>query len=291
MISPYSPNVWTPPARRIERVPLPEVERFPGEHEIVPARCMPTGIMAQRMPLKPFNQSPLPLPPIVWYKSDIEVYSDTALTTLQTTNNGPVNGWKDQSGNAHHVTNGGDDLLDYKTNVIGSYPGIQSTLADRNSRLENAFTWAQPSTQFLVVRIDSYDSFKCLVDGYNSTGNTQIHTIQQWNVSGEITCITNMGATFLPRVTYSVGSFFIVEAVYNTTSSYIKVNGNAAGTGTLTADTIAGITICNAARTVTVLTSLSPRATYVEVIGFDSALSDSDSTTVRNYLNTKYTIF
>ncbi len=57
MIQPYSPNVWTP-NRKIERVPLPEVERFPGEHEIVPARCMPTGIMAQRMPLKALNRIP-----------------------------------------------------------------------------------------------------------------------------------------------------------------------------------------------------------------------------------------
>lgn len=49
--------------------------------------------------------TPLSLPGLLaWYKADAGVFSDAAGTTPQTTNNGVVGCWKDQSGNNFHIT-------------------------------------------------------------------------------------------------------------------------------------------------------------------------------------------
>lgn len=75
--------------------------------------------------------TPASLPGLIaWYKADADVYSNTSLTTPQTTNNGNVAGWKDQSGNGYHLTQAtGQYLPTYLTAGLNGKPAISFAAA------------------------------------------------------------------------------------------------------------------------------------------------------------------
>lgn len=164
-----------------------------------------------------------------WVKSDTEVYQDAALIIPATLDLALVGGWKDQSGNANHITN-----LPYPTafdrydlNVQNSLPGIFFDSGPLMGSLTQSS--GQAYTVYLAIDKGPNDITAC----WNGAGSNEGVIYRSGLTSTD--CVAD-GAAGLSTVSMASGINFLV-VIFNTVSGLLQVgstsvSGNAGDNAT-----------------------------------------------------------
>jgi hypothetical protein len=118
------------------------------------------------------------------FMADLGVYSDTGLTTPQTTNGGGVQGWADQSGNANHATKPSGTSPTLTVGTEGGKNGIEF-----NNQFLTTASITAPTGDFTlcavwrgIADVGSYDSLLSRGAGANgSVYNRSGTKLTMWN--------------------------------------------------------------------------------------------------------------
>ena len=246
-------------------------------------KASPVGIMQHRQPLKPMASGPPapPLTPYAWWDAEVGAYQDLAKTTPAVANNDPVAALNDQVGTKHIVNSGGTDRPLLKTNSANGHPALQFDAA--NDLLRATFTFgAVPLALFMCVRIDTWTQWMYIVGPVGAGASSiYMHTaspkIQSYG--------SGAGGD---NADMTVGQYAIVAIMDQTTFNTLRVNAGSTvllgGSGC----TFAGI--CWAA-----YGGATPQSWAAVSIArmaiYNTALTVSDETTIRNDFNTRYACF
>jgi hypothetical protein len=237
---------------------------------------MPSPVMMQRMPLKPMGLVP-PLPsPMLWLRSDMELYqSDGGAASVLDTD--VVGKWGDISGNARHALEATNKPI-LKLNQINGLPSIR--FDGTNDKLQAAFVLGAPFSLYLVVNQISWTSNDCLAagqtgDNFSLLQSASSPNIRNWGGSG----------TSTENADLAVGVWGIVSNVF-ATGSGIRVNNGTQSTG-LTASVAdrGGLTLA-AHPTPSSFGNIE----LAEVLLYSGAHTSGNETTVFNYLSARYGI-
>lgn len=201
-----------------------------------------------------------------WYLADFDTYTDVGMTVAAGVGD-PVRGWKDQSGNLNHVT------------LTAGTPG---TLAADGSAKKITTAASQTMTMTTELVLATFSVYAVLKDDFNGSaayifrdvpGNAiglLVNSLLVYHSPGgaDHTAAATQNAKQLLKVSNTSGS------------QVVQVNANAAtlssqlgGAGTFT---IAGSDVIGH---------------YSEFLLYNTILSGADDTTVKDYLNAKYTIY
>jgi hypothetical protein len=173
---------------------------------------MPSGAMLQRTPLKPMA---IPFDPtaitgyFAEYDADIEAYTADDFATLASIDGDAVGGWKDQNANQNPVsqaTSGKRPV--WHTGGPNGHAYVQSDgTADRLFSASIAGSWTTPATIYLVMRTDTWASFRCI---FGSMGNDV--GLVLYDGSPEL--CAQAGNTAMQNGGLSVGTWGIVTAKF-----------------------------------------------------------------------------
>ena len=216
------------------------------------------------------------------FDADTDTYSNTALTVPQVTDTGSVQGWKDQSGNARHVTTqagGGAPIL--RTNQINGHSCIRSAGVQEN--LSAAFVLAQPVTLFMVLKQIAWTAGRYIADGRGGD------TMDVAQLGSTPAVLMFAGSSACSNTGFTLGSYKIGCWKFNGASSHSRVNDAAAVTGNPGAATTGGITLFHCGVNFGDVNSANCDIAYV--IAYPSALNTTDETTVRDWLNARFLIY
>ncbi len=180
------------------------------------------------------------------YGHSEEVYSDTACTTLQTTDNGAVAAFKDLSGQSHHLTqssSGARPLL--HTNQVNTKSSIRLDGSDDCLECTTG-TLAMPVHFFLLMKQISWTANDIICGKYD-TGSSGKYVIQ-----GDTTPEFRAVGPGFNNSGLAVGSWGIVQVSFitGTNTSYSRVNNSSAvfHSGSWTGDDGTGFSLGRAAQ-------------------------------------------
>lgn len=205
----------------------------------------------------------------LWLKADSLVLSD----------NDPVSTWSDQSGNGNDVSQSvGTRKPIYKTNIQNSLPSVRF---DRSvfQNLDGTFTFSYGSA-FSVANFNaaSFPDY-CAIFSTN-TGATNSDNYFTGDGAGSLTTFYTTGTAF------DSSHIWVnkVQTIEFATLSTIKL--------------ISGVDTTPASKTSISIGVGNPslgnrwwNGDILEIIIYDTALSDNDRIRVENYLNSKYALF
>lgn len=136
----------------------------------------------------------------------------------------PVGTWSDLSGQSNHATQAtGSKKPLYKVGIQNGKPGVLTDGVD--DVLVSAFSQADPQTLFAVVKRVTVVTNKNYFGGGASTTRDQIYA----SATGKVTMwATKVGPEFTDPGTSSA---FLMTAVFNGTSSRVRLNNGSAVTG------------------------------------------------------------
>lgn len=215
--------------------------------------------------------SPANLAPSFW------VDADDASTI--TASGGLISQWNDKSTNAKNLVQGtGANQPSYVTNVQNSRAVVRAGLS---RYMASSFGSAnQPVTIFSVIRVTSSSTaYRPWIYCSNSfTGNR----IEMFTANG--TFFASTFSSSFTAGTASSGSTYIVEGVFNGTSSSLTVNA-ATTTGSL------GTTGIINAIWVGRNDSNNFQGDFCEVLVFTKLLTVDETTDLRSHLNTKWAVY
>jgi hypothetical protein len=201
----------------------------------------------------------------LWVRADVDTWQDAGFTTAASADSDPVAGWKDQSGNANHVTQATSTkrpLL--KLNIQNGLPALLFDGVD-DYLINTSFTQNQPDMIFVVGR--SLDGFGRFVDGQS--------TEQMVGNFGGGNLILYAGTVLSDGAMITVWQ--AISAIFNGANSFIYQNGSQVANGDAGASPLSQLSIGIGAGLA------NPLNGYVgEVLVYDST---SDRQNVENYLN------
>lgn len=187
-MTPNSPHIRIP---NREIIPPPQKPLFPARRQVERASCMPTGLMIQRIPLKP--KAVVPAPDNIfgsdlkaWFKPDATtIFTDSAGTTQVTADNDLVRHWANQADTSIDALSPNDgDRPKYRTNVQNGLPAIEfgNQTTTRLSADSLASTYfnpedAHPWTLAMFFKLDATTDFKTLwcISGGVGTENLSLN--------------------------------------------------------------------------------------------------------------------
>lgn len=184
----------------------------------------------------------------------------------------PVGSWTDESGGARHLTQAtaAKKPVYRATGGPSSLPCIDLDATD--DIIQATFTVAWPTTTFIVLYQSTYTGGKIIQDGVTSGTMGLRQNPSSGNVRQQASA--NGASVALGLTTWG-----LVTCVYNGASSTIALNGNAdtaSNPGTGSPD---GLRLGTA------------DVSVAEVLLYNSALSASDQTSVKNYIKDKYSLW
>lgn len=214
-----------------------------------------------------------------WLRSD-EAYSDTACTTLQTTDNGSVAGLKDKSGNSRDLIQAtGANQPTYQTNEINSLPIIRFD-GTNDEIILNSITLNQSFTVYLVYKPVSWGAGSRDVLTFSTTSNGvrfqhASSLMQLWP-----------GTTAITDTEHATGSFYLFAGKFSNTSSQQKTDNNATVTGG--SGTGSGSYVCLGSGNA----QQESQIDVAELIIYNTShtFTSGDGLLVRQYLDTRYNL-
>jgi hypothetical protein len=215
-------------------------------------------------------------------RSHLDTYQNTSFTTPAVADTDPIDGWKDQSGNANHLLGTGTTTRPLlKTGQVNGKPSVR--FDGSNDKLKALFTLTVFNI-FCIIKQISWTSGRNLMSGgtVDNFSLLQLPTaspnIQLWN--GSSSSGTNTGLT--------VGTWFHLEVQFSAASAiFTKVNAVAAVTGSGGGNaTHGGINIGNHNNG-----TAFANVEFAALLVYNTSLSSGDATLVRNYLNSIYAVF
>lgn len=221
--------------------------------------------------------SPADLTDLVsWHDADdiSTLWQDSARTTQVASNNDPVGAWDDKSGNANHLlqaTVGYRPL--YKTNTLNSKPTILGDGVD--DFLTDTFTLTQPAHCFVIFRQETWTESDVILDG----GSDLTMLLSQFPSTPDVTVYA--GAS-LSSSDATIGTFFLGDLLYNSTSSHLQIADNAPVNGNAGTASPGGLSVFARA------SGFFSNSSIAEIVLCDAELTGSDLTDLRSYFNTKW---
>lgn len=153
--------------------------------------------------------------------------------------NGTIARWEDKSGNVRHVTQSNASLR--PTRRTGIQNGLDVTRFDGSDRLINStLSFAQPTTIFLVTKVDSTDSGAAVfIDSYNSSQ----HVIYRGSSTDNPGAFVAASGASRPLAGTANNNFNIHAAVFNGASGLYVLNGDNSSSGSIGTNSLSGISI------------------------------------------------
>ena len=221
---------------------------------------------------------------VAWFKGDAGLYTSANTSVPVTTTGDLIRYWTDQSGNGHHLSSFSDAKRPtYTTGLQNGKPGV--TFAGKCLIAAN-FTLNQPEHVFAVIRHTSYSSYNTFWDGSAQYtlwcaehGTTPNITISALSSS------SGLDNGYLPVDT----TFRVFDGLYSGSNSFARVNNDPARKTTGNAGTNnAGGLVVGAFQDA----SFGFSGDILELLIYSNAsMTDTDSTNIINYLNSKYVLF
>lgn len=274
-----SREIWTPPARRVER-PKRKRPSFPGADELVDAYAMPMG-NATVMNGTVLASGPPATNLLAQWKADAGAYHDAGVTLA--TNGQTVQQWNDQTANALNFSDGSSaNRPTFNTNVQNGLP-VLTFDGSANSFLKT-LTAFDNGTLFVVSKLVSWVSFQYM---YQFGLNTNLYEdcfLRTAASSGNATPNINGGnLTTFTATSWFIGCFIQPKGG---TAGW-RINANTQTTHAASSNQINGICLaCDGA-----LGSSPANIQIAEVLLYNAALGTTAETAARNYLNAKWAIF
>lgn len=144
----------------------------------------------------------------LWVKSDTGITKDGSDLVSQ---------WDDQSGNSRNLTEATNKPL-WVNSLVNGYPGIRFD-GSNDQLLSPSFSVSPPVTYFLVMKSVSWTAGDRIFTGSDSVGSPEIAQ----RGTNALT-LTDQGIADGPAVTFASGSFGLVKAIANGTSSVMALN-------------------------------------------------------------------
>jgi len=219
------------------------------------------------------------------------LYTDNALTTAATTDNGPVGGWKDLSGNNRHALQTGTNRPTWRTPVNGlNGLGVMS-FNGSNQWIVGDWQTYTDLTLFIVARNTNASSPGGRI--FSQSDNTLADNVQTPTTTW-IPAAVSSGPTLVSTST-AQAAIMSVSFTNNTYQKFIHRKTGTTGSNTVGSTTVSG-TIGSVTRAMT--RYCMGRSTngsdgnwagqVSEVIAFPRSLNSTEETAVSNYLNVKW---
>lgn len=195
-----------------------------------------------------------------------------------------VSQWNDQSANARHLTaitapTAHDYRPQYNATGLNSLPTLRFF---GNQTLRRAFTLAQPTHLFLVVKPHNWNTGAFLIDG-NTENAMGLKGVTAAPVYG-----LNAGSTG-PSASLPIKQWSVVEACFNGASSFIRVNGGTKVTSNAGTATTAGFWLgVDGGSGLADDYAKHSDVEFAEVVCANAAQSDTDAAKLRRYLTNKW---
>jgi hypothetical protein len=219
---------------------------------------------------------------ISWLRADLGTWQLSSLITPAIADSDPVGGWVDQQSGYNPIQATTAYRATLKTNILNGksvirFNGTSSFLS--SGTFSSALT---SSTVILVANIRSAPvAYGCFFDGITSSNRNAI----QCNLASPNYRIY-AGSTG-PIFSSAVGSWSIINAVFNGASSAVHVNGGSDITGSAGTQTLTGISLGCEYNGATYYAQVD----FAEVIVATGALSSGLRTQLDSYLNARYAIY
>ena len=222
-----------------------------------------------------------------WYKADEGVYSDAGVTPAVDTD--AVQYWADQSGNAHHADSYTGAPTYDTSSLINSKTGTAFiTFPDTaNDNLNGTgFTSAtEPLHSFIIFRVNtSYVVNDCLLNLCSS----QVLYLRTYNPGADNICLfdgTNQLESAATPPAPAVGSWGMLETVYNGNSSTIAIDNQTIQTASTMGSGTADLAVIGARTTAG---ANAGKWSIAEIVVVDGEVSGVDLTSIRTYFSNKY---
>ena len=229
--------------------------------------------------------------------SGLRAWYDASASSSITLNAGNVSQWNDLSGSGFHLTQStAANQPAYITNGINSRPSLQwpSASGSNNIRLTNSsFTMTRPYTVFAVVRStlkSGQGSYQATI--YDAFQNN-IAGLFFNNVSPSVPILLNHG-TQLSGASVTHPATFVVTSTAQSGGNQggVRVNGNAATSGTVGTNTFDGLSVGQLRGNPSPInTSFAFSGQMAELLFYGTdALSSASESAVRSYLAAKWGI-
>jgi len=209
------------------------------------------------------------------------IYQDSSGTIPAQSNNDYIGMWKDKSGNSRHATQvsslSSRPIL--KTNVQNSKPAVY--FDGSGTWLSNTVYSYSGATTFFIVASNNYDN------GYYFDGagaNIQMGTVRY---SSNTLKLWN-GQQMLSDPIFNLANISLVESIWNSTSSYLGVNGQFSAVGTTNAVSLTGYTV---GRTRNGSGAGTSQGNFCEILLYQGVLTLAQRQQVEAYLNQKWGVF
>ncbi len=218
----------------------------------------------------------------LWLKSDAQVYQDAALTILAAANNDPVKGWKDQSGNGFHMTQGAGQWT-YKTSLLNGLSGINNP--STGNYLTNA---SLPLvTTFTVLAVVNQTG-----SAGNNHGGILMDTIGEGVELDGINArlgLEGSSNSFTSGFTFPLNTTSIISAVFAGTGATVYRNNINQSLGSANPGDFSSVG-CNIGRNAGFGASAYFLGNLFEILLYSRALTTDELTTLYNYLHTKWNV-
>ena len=196
----------------------------------------------------------------------------------------PVGQWQDQSGNARHVAQATSTKRGtLKTGIQNGLPVVRFDGVDDFLKA-TAFTLNQPVSCFLILkkRSATEPTLHAYSDG-NSAGSCE-H--DNGGGGGAGSGIRQYAGSTGGSVELGTTAFAAICSVFNGASSRIRLNDGTANTGNVGVGNPGGFTLGATADG-----AATSDIDVAEILVYSGALSVSDETSARNYLNAKWAVY
>ena len=195
-----------------------------------------------------------------------------------------VSQWSDQSANARHLTPiTAPTVHDYRPQFNAT--GLNSLPTLRfygNQTLRRAFTLAQPTHLFAVVKPHNWNAGAFLLDG-----NTE-NAMGVKGVTSSPTYGLNAGSTG-PSASVPIKRWSVVEFCFNGAASFVRVNGATKVTGDAGTATTAGLFLgVDGGNGLADDYQKHSDVEFAEIVCANAAQSDADAQRLRRYLTNKW---
>lgn len=224
---------------------------------------------------------------LLQFVADLDVYSDSSFTTPQTTNNGTISGWKDQSGNGHNATGSASALLSLANVGPNNRNGVLfDGTTHRGIGPPSALTLPNPNFTVVVVWLCPTDtaSYSGLVTRGNGANGSLYHRsstkVALWVSADLLSSANYTAAQALTVTTFRRSSSNVCEYWKDGTADALNPQTN--GTAVSTSDVIT--MGCDSSGG-----EAGPK-TIAAMFYYDNAIADVDRIALHTYLGTYYGI-
>ena len=183
----------------------------------------------------------------------------------------PIGQWNDESGGAHHLTQGtpANKPLYRPTGGPNSLPCADF---DGTDILSAAFTVAWPTTVFVVLNQTTWVGGRIIFDG-NATSTMGL---RQNSATPNLRIQAGSSGA---QIALTLSTWGLMTVVFNATGCTMALNGNSDTATSITAGSPTGF-------------RLGAADVYIaEALLYNSVLSSDDQAKVKTYLNTKYSLW